>query len=519
MARITLGTIAAGLALISTLGCGSAEPASLTLAETSLAVRPSTPGNNLQFGFDAGDVVETHASSKDRFLVHFTRSGPNAVPATDGDTSGVPDFVEEVAEIYERVLDHYQGTLGFRLPVSDASIADNGGDGRFDVYLVDFAGFGDGHFSQDSCSASGGQICAGYMVQENDYAGYGYPNTNVANRILASHEFFHAVQASYDTDQGSVMSEGSAVWATESFDPTLTDFEAFLKGYLDNPDRSLDVPLPGPVDPFSYASALFFQFLEERYGAGTVRSLWERCENGNSGQADPYWLSVLDPLLTEKHQTTFPDAFVDFATWNLFTQAYADPSRSYLEGKRYPRVAMQSVAAPFSDEKLRVFYASTQYFSVDPAGRSNMTAALVGPPADPTASDGLALLLATRSGVQTSPVLRVSDLAAGLESVDTSGADELVVVVVNGQSSGESRRPGLCIGDPTEVDACRATLLGGGGSGGAAGAGSGGSPAASSDDSGCGCRQPVAPARAPAAFGVIAGLLLLSARRRRAVAD
>ena len=38
------------------------------------------------------------------------------------------------------------------------------------------------------------------------------------------------------------------------------------------------------MDPFSYGSAIFFQFLEERYGAGTIRALWER------------WLAVEVPL-------------------------------------------------------------------------------------------------------------------------------------------------------------------------------------------------------------------------------
>jgi hypothetical protein len=118
--------------------------------------------------------VETHGSASGHFLVHFTKAGTHAVPPADVDASGVPDFVEEVATVYDEVYQRYHVDLGFRTPVSDEGIPiDNGGDGRFDVYLVDFAGVGDGVFRTDGCGAENPEVCAGYMVQENDYAGYG----------------------------------------------------------------------------------------------------------------------------------------------------------------------------------------------------------------------------------------------------------------------------------------------------------------------------------------------------------
>ncbi|MCC6557573.1 MAG: hypothetical protein IT372_31865 [Polyangiaceae bacterium] len=483
--------------------------------------RPDTPGNDEQFNFDPGDVVETFGSPGGDFLIHFTRQGPNAVPAADADGSGTPDFVEQVAGVYDEVIVHYRDALGFRPPESDAAIPDNGGDGRFDVYLVDFAGIGDGAFRTDACGLGGPDVCAGYMVQENDYAGYGYPSALVANRILGSHELFHAVQAAYDAGQGSIMSEGTAVWATESFDPSLNDFEYFIDGYLDNPDRSLDVPLPGPVDPFSYGSAIFFQFLEERYGGGAVRALWERAEDGANGVADPVWFTELDPMLAERAQATFAEAFVDFATWNLFTGSFADPARSYAEGAGYARVKIEEVAAPYSD-LLRVFHASAQYYRVPPAGRPSMAAALA--PATPEQLDGLSLLLLPEQGGAYGQVARVADLEAGSEAIDTSGADALVVVVVNGAQAGDSRRPTLCIGTPDEVAACKAAAGGtGGGGGGGGGAGGGGDEEApGEDDGGCGCRVEgagggipggAAAAAAAAAVGLAARI---RGRRRRA---
>src|SRR4029079_10990131 len=160
-------------------------------------------------------------------------------------------------------------------------------------------------------------------------------------------------------------------------------------------------------DPFSYGSAVFFQFLEERYGKGTILDLWERCEDGVNGVADPDWFEALGPMLKARAQTTFADAFVEFATYNLFTGKYADPIRGYKSGNNYPLVKMTNVPAPYSDPMIRSFYASTQYYEVAPDGRTSMTAALVSP--DPAATLGLTALLAVARGATYDPIVKLSD--------------------------------------------------------------------------------------------------------------
>lgn len=514
--RFRRSTLALALAL-SACGGGEADLPDARGPGLAPEVRPDTPGNTLLFRFAAGDSVETYPSKGGSFLVHFTRAGTNAVPATDKDASGVPDFVEDLADVYDQVLTKYHDELGFRAPVSDEGLADNGGDGRFDIYLVDFAGKGDGNYQNDTCGPQNAQVCAGYMVQENDFAGYGYPSLHVANEILASHEFFHAVQAAYDDGQGSVMAEGSAVWATEQFDSALHDLEGFLPGFFENVDRPLDSPLPGPTDPKSYGSGVFFQFLEERYGAGTVKDLWERCENGHDGVAAPVWITALEPMLSARAQTTFADAFTEFATWNLFTGGHSDPARAYERGSGYTAVKMTDGAAPFSKDPLRLYYASAQYFRVPPAGRAAMTAAVVAHPDTPDDTQGVRVLLAVDHAGTYDAVKTLADPSAGSETVDTTAATTLVVLLVNPAQSGESRKPALCIGSADEVAACRAAVGSGGGGAGGAGAGgggSGGSGAAPAESGGCGCRT-----TAPDTAGGSGAILLAAAtafyRRRR----
>jgi hypothetical protein len=359
---------------------------------------------------------------------------------TDADDTGTPDHVEQIAIIYDEVLAFYQSELGLRAPLSDTSISDNGGDARFDVYLVDFAGRADGAFRSDHCdtTATGATQCVGFIVQENDFRGYSYPSAQYANRLLASHEFFHAVQAAYDANEDTVFSEGTAVWGSEAFDSSLQDLELFSDGYLDRPERPLDEPLPGPVDPFSYGSSIFFRFLEERFERAVIRQLLEAAEE------EP-WLVGLDVVLSSHHSSSFSEAFLEFTAWNLFTADRANPSRSYERGAAYAPVHIEPIDLPYQTASpLRVFHASAQYFGASPGARAQVTAALAG---DTT---GLQLIVATR---ESSSI----EIATSLP-VDTTSAEEIIVVVVNPEMDGPSRRPPLCIGSPTEVSSCVASF-------------------------------------------------------------
>lgn len=431
-------------------------------------LRPTDTGSGEMWKFSATETVEAWGSDGG-FLVHFTRDGGNAVPLADADDSGVPDLVEQTGLVYDAVADTYQRVMGFRAPLGDSSITDNGGDGRFDIYLLDFGLSSDGAFRADGCLSTNGERCFGYVVQENDFKGYGYPSFTVATRILGSHEYFHAVQDAYDANQGVVISEGTAVWATEQFDPSTNDFENFIDGYLNRPDRPLDSPPPGPVPSFAYGSAIFFEYLSERFEPAIVRKLWEHLENGHgfasepADQADPTWLVQLDALLQADYGSSFAKAFTEFATWNLYMGSAADPQKGFKNGAKYPKVATTTVASPYELSLLRIYYASAQYFVTDPGGRTTMTAALVD---DPTTAEDetadLALVLAVKQGGKIVTLAPVTAPKAGTQTVDLPANSLLQVVVVNTlrQGSGAvlSRRPGLCIGSVAEVQACQAHL-------------------------------------------------------------
>jgi len=267
------------------------------------------------------------------------------------------------------------------------------------------------------------------------------------------------IQAAYDADQGANWGEATATWASEYFDPALTDFEYFIRGWFDKPGRSIDQEPIGPVDRFSYGLAIFAQFLSESFGDDIIREHWEDLEDGARGVADPKWLPALIALLERDHETTFREVWVEFAQW-VIRSGQGQVEGSFANAASYPRVAREIVGFPFVDERLRVYRASFQVWAGGPAGRTEMTAALASE--DPTELDTLTLILAARRGAEVTSVQAVASVdAAGVlaASLSVVGADEVIVVVASSAVGGQSKRPGLCIGNATEVEACVAARL------------------------------------------------------------
>jgi hypothetical protein len=437
-------------------GCSepAGEPLPSGLSVTTAALRPDSPNTDeLPPVFGPSEKVEVLDSAAGSFRVHFSRQGANAVPLADANGDGVPDYVQLVAAEYDKVGDFYANELGFERPPSDVSVQnDNGGNARFDVYLVDFSTSSDGSFRAEQCTTASATRCPGYMKQENDFAGHGYPSLALATRILASHEYFHAIQAGYDAKAGANINEGTAVWASEQYDPTLDDLEGFVSGYLERPDRSLAQEPIGPVDAFSYGSSLFFQFLSERYGRETIRQLWEALRDGvDRTGPTASWVLALDGVLKSKPDGSIADAFAEFSRWNLFTAQRADPERAYASGRNYPELTVKGVSLPFVDDAPRIFPLAAKFYSVRAKDSGALTLAL----RSDASLDGLRLLLAREVDGQIADFKEASaDESASVTLEDVAAGDTIFAAVLNTRTEGESLRPDVCLGSAAETEAC-----------------------------------------------------------------
>ncbi len=434
------------VAVAASTGCestGAHVHASVTgsgFAVDTAALRPDQPGTLELFRYAPGDRVEFFDALGGEFRVHFTRAGTHAVPSADRDGDGLPDYVTLVATSFEAAFATYQG-WGLRPPGSDLAVSDgNGGDGRFDVYLLDFGGQADGAYRRELC-IEGRSRCAGFMVMENDFAGYGYPSIAAAVRIVSSHELFHAIQGAYDQDQPAVFAEGTAVLATELFDVSLGDFESQLRGFAASPERSFVIDASGPVDPFSYGAAIFFRFLVERHGVGVLRALLEGTEDGVR-RADPTWVDALFATLAAEGDD-FSSAWGDFVSWNVSLGASRTTGATYPFAAAYPRLTEVALTPSEAGTRLRVFPMSTRVLQWSDATASSLALA------------GGADAFAWRARWRGSQVVEVAPVPLGVRQDQVLASGERAVLHVSRTATrGESLRPRVCVGTPEVVDRC-----------------------------------------------------------------
>jgi hypothetical protein len=345
----------------------------------AVAGRPDMGGDLHRYAPD--DVLAFVDSASGRVRVHFSTSGPNQTRLSDADGDGTPDMAQSVAETADAVLDTF-AAAGFRSPLNESAVRLEplGGSDAFDFYLVDFGGGADGSFSVDACREG---VCAGHMLVDNDFAEFNYPSITAAVRVLTSHEMFHAVQAAYREDLPVWLSEGTAVWAEDLFQPGVLDFKQFAEAYLEDADRPIDRPPVGPVPAFAYGTCLFWKFLTLRHDDALLPELLTQAATSEG-------LDAVEAALGAR-EDNLRDAFIAFTAANLNTAARANADAVY------PRAAaLQGLEAEDRGATLmadhRFYPLAASYWILDHPG---------GPLAFGTQDDGSALVLSLHA---TSPV-------------------------------------------------------------------------------------------------------------------
>jgi hypothetical protein len=311
--------------------------ASVHAAECARPTDPDGAG-----GYDYGSA-KLSSFGNDQVLVWYTTQGEHAVKSASSRADRVPDDVATVAAVTADALTRY-AAMGFRAPPSDSLSPDcgsNGGDERFDVYLMNMRG-ADGMAVPESgrCSSDSPKQCASYLVAKSNYAST-YDTAELGIRTVLPHETFHAVQNAYDVDLDRFWAEGSAQWAAKVLAPTLTDLERNLPAFFSQSSRSLDAPPSGVTSAFLYGSAIWPVFLSERFSNDIVRSVLEQ----EAQQGEPT-LTATDAVLRAM-QSSLADEFPLFAAWNAATGARAG-SAGYSNALDYPEVAVAELGNPNS---------------------------------------------------------------------------------------------------------------------------------------------------------------------------
>ena len=235
-----------------------------------------------------------------------------------------PPFVERAQQLADEIdrsemwNKEKTAMLGHE-PCTDATSANNGGDGRLDIYLVvPFVGLDWGGREGTLDSSTYGKTLAGAAVPEA-VGQPGCPATSHiildANRpfdrlkITAAHELFHAFQFSFKNAKlgdRDWWAEASATWASDLVYPALNYEQDYLKGYWSMAGGKDEGPLDNTAGLAEYGAYLWPFYLVQKSGdaSGTaVGRLWQASE-------------TVAPIQAMGQLPGWSDGFKEFALWN-----------------------------------------------------------------------------------------------------------------------------------------------------------------------------------------------------------
>lgn len=355
--------------------------ASPARAEECPQIRPTDPSGYGGYVYEG--TPKSYATPEGNVRVWWTETGSHAPPLATTRMDGVPDVVATIGDVAEKAKTGFE-KLGFKPALSDGgypTCASNGGDGRFDIYLVLFKG-ADGLTATERCTGTP-QVCPGFMLVEKNFVARGYKTAREGAETVVAHEYFHMVQNAYDAKMDRFWAEGSAQWAVKRVFPHIVDLERFLPDFFADTERPIDTPPAGVTAGFLYGAAIFPQFIGEKHGDATVREIMDALGAGTSPL-----LSAADQVFTAKG-TSLPDEFATFASWNLATGSRAADG-GYASAVSYP---MADLAGDFPDgvdaslDGITAGYSARYFAAHDPTPRT------ISLETDDTRLGGLALPL------------------------------------------------------------------------------------------------------------------------------
>lgn len=264
-------------------------------------------------------VESTYLYQTKHFVVAYQRAGVHAVAGaiTDADKDGVPDNIQKIGEIAERVWRLGMDTLKYKAPPGRDSITGykvRTKTGKFPIVVGDMATFSTNWAGKqfmgyalrplvDPDSLGGGQL-----VIDNDFLDGGVPilakvgpenSANGVDSILydyskdpvkgwsttIAHEFYHSLQYQYDQYYRYAWHEMTATWFAKRAYPEVKHHWQYLGAFIKNnsagPFETWDAMAP-------YYNFAFVSMAADIFGEAFLLPLWS--EHYDNFEIDEdYW--------------------------------------------------------------------------------------------------------------------------------------------------------------------------------------------------------------------------------------
>jgi hypothetical protein len=266
-------------------------------------------------------------ASTTNFRYHYTFTGTDKIPSTDADNSGYPDYVEQMAGVFENVWTQYKNR-NYTMPPLDGAM---GGDSLYDVYIFNIAndfppgGLYYGAVSPESVIGDNPQSSAiteltamtSFMKMNNDYSWVTTTTILNAIKITAAHEFFHAIQFGTETGNTNFFMEATAAWSEDEIYPNIDDNLQYLSSTFNYPDvalnlnRNFDNSLTSqtgtPYEQHWYGAWIFFRYLSDNTNSDVIRQIL-------NSTIDYYEIRAIDYVLNTSYNISFDTVFKYYLT-------------------------------------------------------------------------------------------------------------------------------------------------------------------------------------------------------------
>jgi hypothetical protein len=274
------------------------------------------------------------------FAIHYTKTGNDAVALSDVNPANtIPDYIDFIASVLDTVyVNDVKDKYSMSPPDGSA-----GGSAAYDVYIqkLDPGLYGycqpekmEGD-NPNSTTINETSSMTSYLVMSSDYSWT--PSVDISIKVTAAHEFFHAIQFGYASNDSDFLYEATAVWMEDHRYPGLDDNMQYLPDFFSNPDVSLNW---GDSDGSSfsghfYSAWLYFKHMTAYTNDSIIRTIFV---NSISNQD----MEGID-LALQEYGKNFKTDFQDFLIANLLLiDSLNYPQYSYERAQTYKTFIAQS---------------------------------------------------------------------------------------------------------------------------------------------------------------------------------
>jgi len=268
----------------------------------------------------------------EHFNIHYdiSTSSNDAISTDDLNNNYIPDYAENMGSVYEYVYSYFKDSLNYDL-VFQAN--QNLNIEKYNIYISDlpqnyFALTYTTSFINESNTS-----CGSYIKMRNNYLGTAFQDlSEIENiKITAAHEFFHAIQFSYNCYERFWLMEATAVWSEDIIYDDINDHYRYMPSWFQNSSKTID-----DESNHMYGSFIFFQYLEEHFGGpDMIKSIWENSRLGANSVNDISFFSI--DIALKNIGSSFNSALNKMRIANRIMSSHPNAAPfTYEEAESYP---------------------------------------------------------------------------------------------------------------------------------------------------------------------------------------